>query len=154
MNVENILRVAQAIEDAAKPDAKPEIGFCMNWWDHDLDDEDRYYGRDMTGHGCGTVCCIGGWTDRLFGETNSEEETAARLGLSPEDGERLFYADELFARMKDITPTHAVAVLRHLAATGVVDWTVGAPDAEPSRFINDLSDDREALASAGIIEEP
>lgn len=29
-----------------------------------------------------------------------------------------------------------------------------APDAEPSRPVNDLSDDREALASAGIEEEP
>lgn len=127
LNVENILKVADAIEAAAKPDATPAMGFNMNLWCDAVENaEDPMY-ADLTGHGCGTVGCIGGWTQTLLGRPDDNEElTGDLLGLDYVAAARLFYPIQI-ARWEDITPARAVAVLRHLAATGVVDWNVRAP---------------------------
>jgi hypothetical protein len=130
MNVENINRVADAIEASCAPDAKPEIGFNMAWW----------YGRgynDQTGHNCGTTACIAGWAVLELGgdiDRVSERVFATRaFDLDWEEAEELFTPVDPWPR-NHIEAPHAVAVLRHLAKTGVVDWTVGAPQTEePSR---------------------
>jgi len=128
MNRENILAVADAIEAAARPEAKPEIGFNMA----------RYFAflPDQTGHGCRTTACIAGWALLVRdGATRATVldagtvQTEARdwLGFSDEDD---FAAQSLFGVGNGdeangaITPAHAVAVLRHLAETGGVDWSV------------------------------
>lgn len=144
MNKRNILKVAKAIEDAAKKQEglRGEIGFNMNVVAaHD-------------GHGdhvdtCGTVACIAGWAYAIrypsvtaarlvkvadgaaFLGLHMEHRVpsiAARfLGLSDDEALALFAPDSLLISYRDITPAHAVAVLRHLAKTGKVDWSVGAP---------------------------
>lgn len=130
MNVENILKVAAAIEDAAKPGAKPKVGFNMGVW-HDTGD------ADQTGHNCGTVCCIGGWTNFLFADDPMQvgmQEAMKSLGLGPLPADDLFCPprSQYAGSWDSITPAHAVAVLRHLAATGKVDWSIGAPSSPPS----------------------
>ena len=119
MNVENILAVAQAIEDAAKPEAKPDFGFNMAC----IGGEATERRPDRTGHNCDTVACIAGWAIHLFPGSG----VAEALGIS--DSNRQL--DNLImppnGRDGRYTVENAVAVLRHLAATGVVDWTVGAP---------------------------
>lgn len=136
MNVENILKVADAIE-------KHEIawlGFNMRSWYADRDDGfTGFEYDDLSGHKCGTVACIAGWATAVeVGELvlikeleNSRLEgrklTSIPLVSEPEDflGLDNHQAGQLFhgARV-DTTAAHAVRALRHLAATGKVDWTV------------------------------
>jgi len=130
MNREMILRVADAIEAAAKPEAKPEIGFNMgSFYSDDAYEEDR------TGHACGTTACIAGWAMSLEGvPLKSIEvmpfETAVRLGAEVLGIDDLEIAGELFSTsdprldLDRITPSQAVSVLRHLAGTGDVDWSI------------------------------
>lgn len=94
-------------------------------------------------HGCGTAACIAGhmmtegearWsTTRTFGRNWSERafnRIRRTLGLSREDAEALFMPSG-FAHVT-YTAKHGAAVLRHLAATGEVDWigTKPAPGLE------------------------
>jgi hypothetical protein len=129
VNRENILKVAQAIEDAARPEAEPEIGFNMTMY------VDRYAvsGSDRTGHNCGTTACIAGWAWHIAkgrvpdeGSYYVREEGAEFLGL--EVGSRT--ERDLFCPIDvpdhALTPARAAAVLRHLAETGKVDWSVGS----------------------------
>lgn len=134
MNRENILRVADAIENGEL--VKRGIGFNM-----------AYY-MDYATHrtpdridSCGTTACIAGWTFAIFrpdtdpdfvinGSGPSIGRTAADLlGLTPDQRSALFTPDDFGEEEEwtNITPAHAVAVLRHLAETGKVDWSVGAP---------------------------
>lgn len=126
MNRENILKVADAIEQHSIPD----LGFNM------ADFLGTY--EDRTGHGCGTTACIAGWGHAIIHGTYDAEftyvdpdEIAGWLGISHVPACNLFYADNhpLNARdssgrswFDEITPKTAVSVLRHLAETGEVDW--------------------------------
>ena len=110
VNRENILKVAAAIEKAGKSRARqPRLGFKMAFWrDDDV--------ADWAGRKCGTVMCIGGWTERLCGtdpgtDFGIGEKRHAELCAPPGWGSGEKY-----------TPAEAVAVLRHLAETGEVDW--------------------------------
>ena len=115
MNRKNILKVANAIESACRPDAKPEIGFNMGVW--------KASGRkDYTGHDCGTVACIAGWTEHLFPKTCPP----ISLGIDIHQFEALSMPPG-WRTSRSYTPQHAVAVLRHLAETGRVDWSIAAP---------------------------
>jgi hypothetical protein len=123
MNRENILKVADAIEHAAKKRSRPKLGFNMGAWFGSPEED----GPDRTEHSCDTTACIGGWTNTIFKNAEWDVHAAERsLGLSSEEGGDLFFPD-VEIDLKDITPAHAVTVLRHLAETGKVDWTVGAP---------------------------
>lgn len=121
MNIPNILCVADAIEAGSDT-----LGFNMGDWFGLVFPENKDY-IDHSGHNCGTVACIGGWTVKLFGEITEavdfEGEARDLLGLDDTQGHRLFYAGGIDARrFTSIQPAHAVRVLRHLAATGEVDW--------------------------------
>lgn len=60
-------------------------------------------------HNCGTPACICGWANFV------------------QDDDDIHLGDVSTAReWLGITPTHAAAVLRHLADTGKVDWSVGS----------------------------
>lgn len=123
MNVDNMLRLADYLETV------PPEEFAMFEW------------------GCGTTACIGGHAERLF---ERPENLAEVLGF-PDTGppylhgilSQLFYPDtlncpelrddvlynHLWGRMESdpgptITPKQAARVVRHLANTGVVDWTL------------------------------
>lgn len=132
VNVENILKVAQAIEDAAKPEAKPAMGFNMDTWCTRLKATDPR--KDLTGHACRTVACVGGWTQAVLAEkrarhskhhwetdTPATRQAAMLLGLGGDVAEALFFPG-YFSRAYDATPAQAVRVLRNLAETGIVDW--------------------------------
>ena len=88
MNRENVLRVADAIEQLSIPD----LGFNMMAFiirseegGADLSD------IDMTGRNCGTVACIGGWACWLADAHLDEfySEPANRfLGLTEDEGDK------------------------------------------------------------------
>lgn len=132
MNKANILRVADAIEKGEL--VKRGIGFNM---------EEFISGAGIqsdppTDHfrKCSTVACIAGWAysishprrniRSLAGTTTISEGAAHWLGLDDDTAMDLFVPTEIYD-FATITPAHAVAVLRHLAETGEVDWSVGAP---------------------------
>lgn len=131
MNVENILKVADAIE-------RHEIewlGFNMSHYCA----VGKIHLTDHSGHNCGTVACIAGWGAAVSGVPKSrmtedfDAETPAMefMGLSEDQMDHLFYAKSHphFSSHKNwnnITQDQAVAVLRHLAATGEVDWSISA----------------------------
>lgn len=145
MNKENILRVADAIERGEL--VKRGIGFNMAQFAQPAN-PDRMEARDLI-DGCGTVACIAGWAYairfpsakpyRLIEIMERERKggdgfhhripdvAAEFLGLSERDGRELFRSRGDLWTLSNITPAHAVAVLRHLAETGKVDWSVGAP---------------------------
>jgi len=138
MNTENILAVADAIEHHTIP----WLGFNMIGY--------KAYGVDMTGHNCSTTACIAGWVNAIrfkLQETQPlisgwcEHDGAANwlglprhvLGEGDSLSDQLFYArnhpdyrtgDVQEACWSTIPADQAVRTLRHLAATGTVDWTV------------------------------
>ena len=89
-------------------------------------------------HPCGTAACIAGWAVARFGENDDAEEIDHRrplgdavfdgaqsvLGLSFPEAHQLFAPNERRdgVSMSDVTASHAVRTLRHLAETGEVDW--------------------------------
>lgn len=134
MNVENILKLAEVLESPAA-----EEHFDMSSWldhngDHDLPDEITY--NEMI-KDCGTVACIAGWAtvlakgDEIVKEENYEFGIGADyLDLEYTQAKHLFTpgvfitvdGEEVSAYAA--TPKQAAKVLRHLAATGEVDWDV------------------------------
>lgn len=109
MNTDNILLVASHI-DKVDPEQ-----FSMAEWE------------------CGTHACIGGWCERIFPDGR---EAADILGISAMVADRLFYPRpgrcpeiEENSALDDyiwegLQPTQAGDVLRHLAETGKVDWSI------------------------------
>ena len=127
MNKDNVLAVADAIEKHSIP----KLGFNMCVFGAKADSAfaDR---TDKSGHGCGTVACIAGTartlrTGRIFLIRVSRfrwSKEADWLGLDENDANELFFAAAANIDLEDIEPAQAVAVLRHLAETGKVDWSV------------------------------
>jgi hypothetical protein len=72
---------------------------------------------------CGTVACIGGWTEQMFakGKESSMEEIARLLGLSYMTDWTLFHPDT--EEGWHATPAQAVRVIDHLDKTGRVVWS-------------------------------
>jgi hypothetical protein len=81
-------------------------------------------------HYCGTVACIGGWTELLFAAPAASgwygHKAPSLLGLSQEDAQELFYPHALEDSLEwnQITNAQAVRVIDHFLATGKVDWTI------------------------------
>lgn len=137
VNVENVLKVADAIEKHSIE----WLGFNMKQFIAQAGPEE-----DWTGNACGTVACIVGWANALGKnlsepsvEDMSDELFAADfLGIEyfssdweVSTSDALFYAhahpgyDEIgTAIWPQISAEQAVRTLRNLAATGEVDWTV------------------------------
>ena len=118
MNKDNILAVADAIEKHSIA----ELGFNMSLYGGKTGPSDP----DLSGHNCGTVACIAGWADKVLTgrdpDVHSSDYAQGLLGLSAEQAIDLFVPSD-WAK-NTITPAHAVAVLRNLAETGEVDWSV------------------------------
>lgn len=129
MNKERILTLADIIEAQPHTGVDAEKGFNMNSILHNY---------------CNTPCCIAGWAvweaqgrpervDRYKYETGLEIPAAEYLEmpLDPQhdcgSAMRLFYPDddEINDRnYQDLQPSEAAKVLRHLAETGKVDWSI------------------------------
>jgi hypothetical protein len=109
----------------------PEDNFNMiTWGDTAQEFRDRIaargYDLQRGKHPCGTVACIGGWTEKLW-QLNSAPNVLAPsklLGLTAELGQELFYPQGAKAAWYDITNAQAVQVLDHLLDTGEVDWSI------------------------------
>ena len=90
-------------------------------------------------HPCGTPACIAGCACHIASDADYSSMALAAecLGLTAEqktelfmphfDPDGLFYAAEP-GELGYVTREHAAAVLRHLAETGTVDWSVPAAD--------------------------
>ena len=106
MNRERVLELADWIEKL------PPEDFDMTTWRH----------------GCQSPACIAGhafalFEPKLFANTIGSEYSRAKsaLGLNRRRAADLFTPDGLMDRTTNI---QAARVLRHLAETGVVDWTI------------------------------
>lgn len=140
MNKANILRVADAIENGEL--VKRGIGFNMAFY---LAPTEESLVVDKIG-GCGTTACIAGWAYALQRprtkaatfikrdvEVHVRADATEFLGLTGVEAHKLFVPSDEAGPWRNITPAHAVAVLRHLAETGEVDWSVKpAPTGERS----------------------
>lgn len=101
---------------------------------------------------CGTASCICGWANQIqieesgkkvehFTELTTHSTAQKWLGINASVAEDLFRAshdaqynksksfrvsrpDHNMPLLRDITRTHAIAVLEHLKQTGKTDWTV------------------------------
>lgn len=125
MNVENILKVADAIEQHTIPD----LGFNLTYYSADIAKEsgDDVQLIDHSGHSCGTVACIAGYCAALrTGDANDAWvlSEAKFLGITYSKGEELFGCNMAERDRNKITSDQAVRTLRHLAATGEVDWSI------------------------------
>jgi hypothetical protein len=114
MNAERILQLADVIEKV------PHVQL----------DEDAPRGEldsfNMDDWHCGTAGCIGGWAAQLFDCATSEAGVA--LGLRCIEAMSLFTPKPINPNdWSKITSLQAATVLRHLAATGIVDWSVATP---------------------------
>lgn len=122
LQIDRIRQLADIIQAQPHTPITAESGFNMCNWTHT----------------CGTPACIAGWAN--FVRTDDDgtflgdmSAAAMWLGITKSQAEELFAPDEDFEEedgplflWSEITPTHAAAVLRHLADTGRVDWSVGS----------------------------
>lgn len=119
MNRENILKVADVIEDHANK-------FDMDVW-----------GAGDLLHNCGSAGCIGGWTLALFENDASGHSARASeyLGLTTEQGDELFFpsnyrdAGEVWTAVKDdphIATAEQAATLLRMIADGTATFACDA----------------------------
>lgn len=151
MNVELLTNIAEWLE-AGAPEARHGFGFDMRWWKMTGDAMDPF--EDESRETCGTTCCIAGAAIELSGvmlnfsewaEGTDCSATARRvLGLTEEQALSLFdpWLDDYWSRpnlmdmllfdevglRKPIDPRAAAKVVRHLIATGEVDWFKAMPE--------------------------
>lgn len=139
VNRENVLRVADAIENHSIK----WLGFNMQSY---AASASRFAPDKL--NGCGTVACLAGWTKAVLGNVRTErgllawerrvsrkdrgvaKDTAPLLGLDDDDASDLFHPDGWWQH-ENQTPAQAVAVLRHLAETGEVDWSIAPAPTKP-----------------------
>lgn len=122
LDVEKLEYVAKWLE-AGAPHTPEGQGFNMDEWMRHS--EEDFYAVDYQGHACGTAMCIGGALEQFFGLGADKE-----VGLEVSDGEwtladQLFYPWDHFSRAIDYNdPLLAAKVIRHLIATGEVNWEI------------------------------
>lgn len=116
MNKELILKVADEIE--AMPHVEVDDfynfasgGFSMDSW------------RDTALDG-GTVSSVGGHISKL--DNLASWAVADALGISTNEAAELCYPSTT-NDWRSILPSQAAAVLRHLAETEQVDWSIASP---------------------------
>lgn len=112
--IETVAAFIEKLEWISATDAITSLkkpGFNMAIWD----------AKDSEESACGTVCCIGGWASRIFRSEHNDSDVGELFNLDDREANRLFYPDLSWTA---ITVPQAVAVLRHLAKTGNVDWSV------------------------------
>lgn len=110
MNIDRINALADLIEQQPHTSIHAMDGFNMSGWTHT----------------CGTPSCIAGWARHMSGQTEPSAWTIGEewLGLTETQSDELFLMTDSDISFEDVTPAHAAAVLRHLAATGTVDWSI------------------------------
>jgi hypothetical protein len=123
-DAQHVANVVECDALAAFFDCLPRSHFNMKRW------------RDVTP--LGTVACIVGWIAELDGEAFTVETpfgpspdepaylayAARKLGIAQAAVEALSRPPHYMGNWAEITPCRAATVLRRLAATGEVDWSV------------------------------
>lgn len=120
MNKRKVLKLANFIE---------RQGFKTLGFNMDVFYDTVEYNEDFSGHGCGTVACVAGWCVAMehgLKEFNTstdkhmaDDKARDMLGLTDTQADDLFYELDQGKTDKD-----AAKVLRHLAETGKVDWSI------------------------------
>ena len=118
LNIDNILDLADFVESLPKDDMsetaipftveRDNFGFNMGYW-------------TCTGTKCASVGCIGGAAQVMF-----KRDVSTALGITLDERQELCYPTlaHLNLYYNDITPAMAAKVLRNLALTGRIDWSV------------------------------
>lgn len=140
MNIDRLTKLAEWLESGAPHVADTITGIPVTGFDYRV-------GLASAGD-CGTVCCIAGaaaqfwgepaedhlaeWVEALqgplpgpreaqfFGPGGIGQEASLVLGLDDDTAEGLFHDGE----WDEPDPQHAARVIRHLIATGTVDWSI------------------------------
>lgn len=129
MRVDRIMTLAAIVENGLGIDRKGRpIGFNMRIW---AGRSGYVPSKTVPTAKCGTVACIGGHAEILWGGEDAEylgddsaaADAADKLGLDMEAAFELFYPTGI-ADYNRITAKRAARVLRRLAKTGVVDWSI------------------------------
>lgn len=118
-NVENVLKLADALEQGRIKEGGKRVGFNMNLWR--TRSSTFFAAVNWRGRKCNTVACIGGSAELLF----QSDDARDALGLSERNAKSLFYPNRRVVKGEDwprISPSAAAEVLRHLAAKGEIDW--------------------------------
>lgn len=97
----------------------PEDNFNMSEWRGTIADAAVPEERQKTGAVCGTVACIGGWTELVF---NINRKAVKTLGLTEEEAERLFYPEVGQLCWDELTNEQAAQVIDYFLSTGLIDW--------------------------------
>jgi hypothetical protein len=101
---------------------KPHKWFNMSTWFRKVTRKNRA-GETVD---CGTVGCIAGWANTLYGNGAPgqwQERGRELLGLTYDQADELFFARDI-KRKSLLSPHRAAKVLRRLAKTGQVNWRV------------------------------
>lgn len=140
LNADRLLTLASHIEKMPEGYAADYVtGFDMNQWRAEFCSPKA---KDPL-HACGTVSCIGGTAEILFGGSAFDV-----LGASSDQDydtlKRLFYPPLNDSPGWEATPAQAARVIRHLVETGKVEWryeVMGPVDRDPVDPIHRLADD-------------
>ena len=136
LNTAFITELAERLEKLQAGDTTQthEVGFNMGSWFTIWDYQDDAKKADKSGHACGTTACIAGHVVTLHNAktgvplSRSPDSVSTKaqevLGLTSSQAYVLFHGSPMDTELRDTTPGQAAKVLRHLAATGYVDWTV------------------------------
>lgn len=124
MNKAKIRGVALALLAGKLPTKRVPIGYNQKKW-RSTDAKVA----DMSGQGCGTVCCVAGWTTALYAprlKTGEQIALAARkiLGLREAETTLLFSGNVMGSLGREPTNKDAAMVLFNLAETGEVNWRI------------------------------
>jgi hypothetical protein len=120
MNKERILQLADHLDNL--PPTEP--GFYMGSWFQPVDENLDGDSTEVIRNECGTAACIAGHALRYFEDVPVKFSYPALaageiLDLTYGQGDDLFTP---FNHMNETDPHKAARVLRHLAATGEVEW--------------------------------
>lgn len=128
LNVPAVRMLADIVENQKHGNGIDDTGFNMS----------RY------NNSCGSPACIAGWavwmeygSDEDYNVTVDDvaEEAGKILGIhEPSDQMHLFLGHEFIGDLPKITPKDAAKVLRHLADTKEIDWTIVGYYVDWSKF--------------------
>lgn len=120
MRVDRLNQLADALENGL-----PNVKFDIGRW--------------RSKEGCGVVACVAGHAAILGAYPRrtrnwvTQEDAAKWLELTPVESEELFVPDDILTdsvRRRSLTGPEAARVVRHLARTGEVDWSVARKEGD------------------------
>ncbi len=117
-DIEVIERVALAIEAGELVDEfGNRLGFNMGVWHQSRVNSPEV--KDMSGHNCGSVACLGGWVEAVTRTRTLSVNEGKAIGLTPFQAARLFYPRRMWSR----TQEESVAMLRSMKDGGLPKWS-------------------------------